>query len=212
MLRAEPDTLVGFYIYYPDYGITNNLTVDFSVYSDDNGLPGITLYTLPSFTIQRNGLNKFKFVKFGEPFIVDAKFYIGWKAPVGGTFKVGLDTNNDSGSKLFVNTNGSWIQNTDIVGSAMIRPVFGSGEGIVTGIPEEELKSQIFPNPNDGKFFVPLSFEVLDVSSVTGQRVGFITAAQGENQMVQLATTSAGMYIIKLRSGDTVFSSKIVVR
>ena len=212
MLRAEPDTLVGFYIYYPDYGITNNLTVDFSVYSDDNGLPGITLYTLPSFTIQRNGLNKFKFVKFGEPFIVDAKFYIGWKAPVGGTFKVGLDTNNDSGSKLFVNTNGTWIQNTDIVGSAMIRPVFGSGEGIVTGIPEEELKSQIFPNPNDGKFFVPLSFEVLDVSSVTGQRVGFITAAQGENQMVQLATTSAGMYIIKLRSGDTVFSSKIVVR
>jgi hypothetical protein len=211
MLRAEPDTLVGFDIYYPDYGITNNLTVDFSVYSDDNGLPGTAIYTLPSYTIQRNGLNKFEKIRFGDQFLVENKFYIGWKAPVGGTFKVGLDTNNDSGAKLFVNTNGTWIQNTDILGSVMIRPVFGIGE-IVTGLPEEELQSQIFPNPNDGKFFIPNSFEILDVISVTGQRIGFITTAHGERQMVQLATTSAGMYIIKLRSGDTMFSSKIVVR
>ncbi len=211
MLRAEPDTLIGFYIYYPDYGITNNLTVDFSIYSDDNGLPGIALYTLPSFTIQRNGLNKFKFVPV-VPFLVQSKFYIGWKAPVGGTFKVGLDTNNDSGSKLFVNTNGTWIQNTDIVGSVMIRPVFGGSDNIITGLPEDELQSQIFPNPNNGKFFIPNTFEVLTVSSVTGQQVGFETVTHGENQIVDLLSTSPGMYIIKLRTGNIVFSSKIVVR
>lgn len=212
MLRAEADTLIGFDIYYPDYGITNNLTVDFTVYNDDNGLPGISLYTLPSYTIQRNGLNKFEKIRFGEPFLVENRFYIGWKAPVGGTFKVGLDTNNDSGAKLFVNTNGSWEQNTDIIGSIMIRPVFGGSDNIITGLPEEELQSQIFPNPNNGNFFVPNSFQILDISSVTGQHIGFMTTRNDDKQLVQLATPSAGLYIIKLRSGNTVFSSKMVVK
>ena len=212
MLLAAPDTLIGFDIYYPDYGITNNLTVDFTVYNDDSGLPGISLYTLPSYTIQRNGLNKFEKVRFGDPFLVESRFYIGWKAPVGGTFKVGLDTNNDSGAKLFVNTNGTWIQNTDILGSVMIRPVFGGSDNIITGLQEEELQSQIFPNPNEGKFFVPNTFEILDVSSVTGQHIEFMTTSYDDRQLVQLATTSGGLYIIKLRSGTTIFSSKIVVR
>ena len=124
MLTAEPDTLVGFDIYYPDYGVPSNLIVDFTVYNDIDGLPGIPIYTLPSYSISRNG-TKFKEIRFGEQFLVKDKFYIGWKAPVGGTFKIGLDTNNDSGSKLFVNTNGFWFQSTDVIGSVMIRPVFG---------------------------------------------------------------------------------------
>jgi hypothetical protein len=211
MLNTAPDTLLGFDIYYPDYGVTGNLTVDFTIYNDDNGSPGIPIYTLPSYSIQRTGPNKFQKVRFGEQFLVEDKFYIGWKAPVGGTFKVGLDTNNDSGANLFVNTNGTWIQNTDIAGSVMIRPVFGKGN-IVTGLPEEELQSQIFPNPNDGKFFVPVTFNVLDVISVTGQRIGFTTTDLGENQMIRLATTSRGIYIVKLKSGDTLFSTKLIVK
>ena len=66
MLTEEPDTLVGFDIYYPDYGVPSNLIVDFAIYNDINGLPGIPIYTLPSYTITRNG-NKFKRIKFGEP-------------------------------------------------------------------------------------------------------------------------------------------------
>ena len=115
MLTEEPDTIVGFDIYFPDYGVTSNLTVEFTVYNDINGLPGVPIYTLPNFTIVKQGLNKFVSVPFVEAFLVQDRFYIGWKAPVGGTFKVGLDTNNDAGSKLFVNTNGSWIQNCVIV-------------------------------------------------------------------------------------------------
>ena len=211
MLTEEPDTIVGFDIYFPDYGVTSNLTVEFTVYNDINGLPGVPIYTLPNFTIVKQGLNKFVRVPFVEAFLVQDRFYIGWKAPVGGTFKVGLDTNNDAGSKLFVNTNGSWIQNTDIVGSVMIRPVFGSGD-VVTGIPEEEIQSQIFPNPNNGNFYIPSSFKILLISTVTGQSIPFTTQEQGENQKINLASSSPGMYILRLQKDGRYFSSKIVVR
>jgi hypothetical protein len=69
MLTTQPDTLTGFDIYYPDYGVPSNLIVDFAVYNDIDGLPGIPIYTLPSQSISRNG-SKFKRVKFGERFLV----------------------------------------------------------------------------------------------------------------------------------------------
>ena len=210
MLTQEPDTLVGFDIYYPDYGVPSNLIVDFAVYNDIDGLPGIPIYTLPSYSISRNG-TKFKKIRFGEQFLVKDKFYIGWKAPVGGTFKIGLDTNNDSGSKLFVNTNGFWFQSTDVIGSVMIRPVFGGGD-IITGIPEEELQSQIFPNPNDGDFFVPRDFKIIAISNLAGQAVPYAVQEYGENQKVNLSNASAGLYILRLQKGEQLFSSKIVIR
>jgi hypothetical protein len=211
MLTPEPDTLVGFDIYYPDYGVPSNLTVDFTVYNDADGLPGIPLYTLPSYSISRIGSNKFEKIRFGEQFLVRNKFYIGWKAPVGGTFKVGLDTNNDSGAKLFVNTNGSWFQSTDIAGAVMIRPVFGGGE-IITGIPEEELQSQIYPNPNDGDFFVPRDFKIISISNLAGQTINYSVTDHGEHQRVNLSTASAGLYILRLQKHEQLFSSKIVIR
>jgi hypothetical protein len=78
-------------------------------------------------------------------------------------------------------------------------------------LPEEELQSQIYPNPNEGTFFVPANYKVLDVISVSGRRIGFVTEDHGENQLVRLTTTSAGMYIIRLSSSGSVFSSKIVI-
>ena len=211
MLTPYPDTLVGFDIYYPDYGFISNLTVDFSVYNDANGLPGAVLYTLPSYTIRKTGPNKFLQVRFGEPFLVEDKFYIGWKAPVGGTFKIGLDTNSDSGDKLFVNTNGAWYQNTDVTGSVMIRPVFGGGD-IIVGIPEEEVQSQIFPNPNEGAFYVPGNIGIIQINNVTGQSIPFTTQHQGDNQKVQLGTTSPGLYILRLQKDNKLFSSKVIIK
>ena len=211
MLTPEPDTLVGFDIYYPDYGVPSNLNVDFTVYDDANGLPGTPLYTLPSYSIARNGTNKFKKIRFGEPFLVEDKFYVGWKAPVGGAFKVGLDTNNDSGPKLFVNTNGFWFQSADVIGSVMIRPVFGSGT-IITGIPEEELQSQIFPNPNDGGFFVPRDFKIITITNLAGQSVEYTIQGFGESQKVNVPNASAGLYILRMQKNEQIFSSKVVIR
>lgn len=211
MLSADPDTLVGFDIYYPDYGVISNLNVDFTIYGDANGIPGPVVYTLPSYSIRRSGQNKFQRILFGEQFLVEERFYIGWKGPIGGTFKVGLDTNNDAGSKLFANANGQWLQNSDIIGAVMIRPLFGKGGNIITGIPEEEIRSHIFPNPTSGSFFVPRNYELRQITTVTGQAISFTTEQSGDYNRIQLSA-APGLYVLRISIDGQYYSSKIVVK
>lgn len=211
MLTDEPDTLIGFEIYYPDYGVIGTLTVDFTIYNDINGLPGTPLYTLPNYTLRKSGINKFDRIPFGEQFLVPKRFYIGWRAPVGGTFRVGLDTNNDSGSKLFVNTNGTWVQNTDVIGAVMIRPLFGIGQ-INVGITEEDPRSHIYPNPTEGTIFIPASYELIDITTVTGRAIRYGIHGQGEYNRIQLVDTAPGLYVVRIRKEGKLFSSKLVVR
>jgi hypothetical protein len=211
MLRDDPDTLIAIDIYFPDYGIPNPLAVDFTLYNDENGLPGSIIATIPSITVKQNGYNKFQRIRLGDPFLVEKKFYIGWKAPVGGVLRVGLDTNNDSGSKLFINTNGTWQQNTDVVGSVMIRPIFGGGT-VIVGIEDEPLVGKVFPNPNAGEFFVPKSYNLIGVNTVTGQSIGFRSEQHSDLQKIFLNGAPPGLYILRLQQGSKLFSSKIMIR
>jgi len=89
--------------------------------------------------------------------------------------------------------------------------VFGGGE-IITGIPEEEIHAQIYPNPNEGSFFVPTNFRILQINNSTGQRIAFSSEEQGENQKVSLATIASGLYIIRLQKDNQLFSSKIIIK
>ena len=211
MITDDPDTLIGFDIYYPDYGVTGTLTVDFAVYDDDNGIPGNILYTRPSHTLRRRGLNNFDEVRFAEQLLVQDRFYIGWRAPIGGTFKVGLDTNNDSGSKLFINTNGTWEMNTDVVGAVMIRPVFGRPTNLIVGIPED-VTSQIYPNPSDGMFYIPASCEIIAITSLTGRSIRYSSSDSGDYNRIQMADPAPGLYVVRLRKEGHVFSSKLIVK
>jgi len=211
-LTSEPDTLVGIDIYVPDYGLSSNLTADFYVYNDNAGLPGDLLYTIPSFGVLRKGLNTFQRIRILEPFLVGSKFYIGWKAPVGPTLKIGLDLSNDSGDKIFVNTNGTWTVNSDLNGSLMMRPVFGSGAIIPTGIPEEQQKFSVFPNPSAGEFYIRGEFDQLHILSVTGQSVPYSLQNVGADRKVVLDHSASGLYILKIQIGNNIQTEKIVIR
>lgn len=212
MLRTDPDTLVGFDIYVPAYAYASNLTVDFYVYTDKDGLPGDILYSIPSVLIKSKGQNVFQRIPIVEPVLVDPKFYVGWKAPVGPSLKIGLDFSNNSGDKIYVNTNGTWSQSTDITGSLMIRPVFGGG-GIVSGIEDEEENAiSVFPNPNCGDFLVRGKFDHLQVLTVTGQSVAFEIQDLGTDHRVLLPGVASGLYILKVHQGNKISSSKFVIK
>ena len=211
MLTTEADTLVGIDIYVPDYGLSSNLTADFYVFNDAEGVPGNILYTIPSFSIRRKGLNKFQRIRILEPFLVESRFYVGWKAPVGGILKIGLDVSNLSGDKIFVNTNGSWVQNADIDGSLMIRPVFGSG-AIITGIPEDEIKLAVYPNPSHGEFRVRGEFDSIQIITITGQSVPFQIASDGIEHNITIPNASSGLYILQTVNGKKMRSFKIIIR
>lgn len=211
MLTDAVDTLVGIDIYVPDYGLASNLTADFYVYNDEDGKPGDVVYSIPSFSVQRKGLNKFQRIRILEPFLVEGRFYVGWKAPVGGPLKIGLDASNNSGDQIYVNTNGTWVQNTDVTGSLMVRPVFGSGD-IVTGIPGEETETGVFPNPNTGEFYIRGNVDRLDIITVTGQSVSYKAEDHGNDKKISMQHNAPGLYLLKIQSGNTVRTEKIIVK
>jgi hypothetical protein len=211
MLTSLPDTLVGIDLYVPDYGLSENLTADFYVYSDNGGIPGEILYSILSFGVQRKGLNTFQRIRILEPFLVEDRFYIGWKAPVGSILKIGLDVSNNAGDMIFVNTNGTWTQNADISGSLMIRPVFGKGE-IITGVEEESKPINIFPNPNNGEFYIRGAFDELHVTTITGHPVTFSMQEAGDDHKIILNNTSAGLYILRIQKNDYIQTEKLVIK
>ncbi len=206
------DTLIAFDIYFPPYGITSNQTVDFFVYHDDgNGMPGEVWLRIPSRRIVRSGINQFQRVRFIPALLIDEeKFYIGWKEPVAGNLLVGLDISNDTGDKMFVNTNNFWTKNGVVHGSLMIRPVFGSGQvdtqvGIV-----EEPAFHVYPNPSTGTFVIDGIPDEVQILSVTGNSVPFQSDAEDNRIHIQI-NQAPGLYILRVRSGARVTTHKIVI-
>lgn len=212
----KQDTLIGFDVYFPPYAITSNQTVDFFIYHDDPnnpGFPGEQWLRIPSRRVLRKGLNEFQRIQFLPALLVDEKrFYIGWQEPAAGEVMVGLDMSNDTGDRMFVNTNGTWYQNDEVHGSLMLRPVFGKGIIDASVGIEDEYHSALYPNPNQGIFYLEGDVRDPEVFSVTGQRVTCDTLATDGRIEVRLNTRVPGLYLVRYREGSIIRSRKIVIR
>ncbi len=213
------DTLIGFDIYFPPYSVTTSQRVDYFIYHEDTdpakaGLPGAQWLRIASRPVQRKGANVFQRIEFLPALLIDEKkFYIGWQAPPGAKVMVGLDVSNDTGDKIFVNTNGFWYLNEDVVGSLMLRPVFGSGiVDASVGVEEEELIG-IYPNPSNGQFYVEGDARDLRIFSLTGESISFRTADADNRTEVSIDNPRPGVYVLRYRSGSTslVRSQKLIV-
>jgi hypothetical protein len=174
-------------------------------------MPGDPLYTLSSYTLKvQNAINKFQRINILEPVRVQNRFYIGYNSP---SVRIGLDYNNNTADRIFVNVGGGWYQNTDVNGSLMIRPLFGKGIDSPVGIPEEVVTIQAYPNPNNGEFYIDRKTELVQVINLAGQAIPFtIQEYSSEQQRVNLQQTAPGLYILKVRKGNSVIAHKIVVR
>jgi hypothetical protein len=210
-MLVPQDTLIGFKVHLPPYGITSNQTMTFYIYHDENGLPGEIWQTITA-RIERTGANVYQTVKFNPAILVDEpRFYVGWRQPTAGNALVGLDVNNNTGDKIFVNTNGFWYQNAVINGSLMIRPVFGDGETEETQVGvEDELNIAIYPNPNSGSFYIDGYFDDLRIVNITGTPVEFNTETSGSRTFIHL-NKPPGLYVLRLTKGKTTETHKIIV-
>lgn len=213
----KQDTLIAFDIYFPPYAITSNQLVDFFIYGEDPnnpGFPGEQLLRISSRPIRRLGLNQFQRIPFLPAVLIDKKkFYIGWRQPASGRAMVGLDISNDTGDKIFVNTNGFWYQNEDVRGSLMVRPVFGSG--IIdarVGIEEGESAASLYPNPNSGTFIIEGDINDVRLFSITGQSVPISVEPLTRGVEVTLERFVPGVFVVRYKLGDILKSQKIIVR
>lgn len=208
-MLASGGILDGIQLFIPHTGTDEPITTDFYVYSDANGIPGPALFTLSSRILQAEKFNSYQLL--ATPALpLPRIFYIGWRAPATTTLQIGLDLNTDSGDQIYTNVNGSWIQNTELRGSLMIRPIVR--EGTPTGIDKEETITQIYPNPNSGTFYMHGEVEILEIYNLSGNTIPFSVIQTPTNTQVTLINPVTNLYLVRARVGSKLITRKIVVK
>lgn len=211
IMKANSDTINGVFLNLPPFtGGTAASSIDFFILSDVDGKPGNLLYE-ESIPITQNSGSEFTEYPFAEGTIVKSTFYIGYREPITGSVRIGLDKSNDSGENMYyrLSETSQWQQNDRVTGSLMMRPRFGFGE-IYSNVAEEQKPVSIYPNPSNGEFNVKGAFDQLRVISTTGQPINTTIENDGDNKRVQIVT-SPGIYIIQYRSGAKIYTEKILI-
>lgn len=214
MKTNKPDTIVAIDFYFPGFGDETNQSILVQILRDLSGDPGSFLYT-QSVTVQRSTQNKFWRLEPLSRFVgVNGSFYIGWKQSAASVLAVGLDKNTDSGDKIFFNINGQWEQNTNLTGSLMIRPVFGKGDGVITGVEEntEKTSLMVYPNPGNGTFVVMGSFDRAELFTLSGQAVRTTSQQVSDGTQFQIDNPTSGLYVLRIQSRTGLSTHKIIVR
>ncbi len=209
--HGQPDTLSGVFIYYPFTAAASPNIATFMVWSSENGKPAGLLaeQTVP---VRRNGNNIFTYFKLNPAVVVPDTFFIGWKQTPGGLVRIGLDSSNDTGDRMYVNTTGTWVLNDLIAGSLMMRPQFGKGD-VVTAVETSSVKIiELYPNPNNGIFYLRGPVRGIEILSLSGQPVPFTFAAYDELTEVHARIPAPGMYLVRCQTPESVQILKLLVR
>jgi len=206
MMYSQPDTLVAVDVYFPHVGDETDQVVLFKVWSDLSSRPLDSLVL----TIRRTENNNFIRVPLDQGILVKGKFFVGWKQNSTAAIGVGFDKDSDSGSKIFYNTAGTWVQSKDLHGNLMIRPVFGN-KAIDLTTAVEEKKVLAYPNPNRGVFYLPASSQGIQLMDVAGRRIPFIEESTFDETQITISNPSSGLYFVRYFSGSQWYSEKIVV-
>ncbi|MBX2894470.1 MAG: T9SS type A sorting domain-containing protein [Cyclobacteriaceae bacterium] len=213
MLTDEADTIVAVDLYFPRFGDESSQSIQLQIWKNLSNNIADILYS-GTVTIQRNSFNKFWRVKLPEPITVRDYFHVGWRQITSALIAIGLDKNTVVADKIFVNLDGAW-QPDNLAGSLMMRPVFGKGNGNnnedpVTGI--ENKKDFVYPNPNAGVFYLHAGLQQIQVLDLTGQPVPIQTETSFDKTRISFLNPVAGIYVLRARQGNQLFTQKIIVR
>ena len=209
MLTTKPDTLVAVEIHFPEFGdnSSQNLTLRFWN-ANISGAPNSQLYQ-QSIVVQRKPNNQFTRYDLAEPVVVKNKFFVGWLQPTSKRIPVGHDRNTDSADKIFFNITGTWSQDVNLIGSLMIRPVFGKVDTVITSV--RETLTSIYPNPSQGQFHIPLDARDVSMINLMGSSIPFESAKTLNSQLITLNNPQPGIYVIRFRIDNKLMTSKVLI-
>jgi Secretion system C-terminal sorting domain len=215
MKTTATDTIVAIDTYFPKFGDESSQSIQLHVLSglSENESDYLVRQTVQ---IKRTSRDSLKRVFLSTPAVVQGKFYIGWKLLTSAIIPIGLDRNTDSGSKIYVNTTGTWVQNTTLKGSLMIHPVFiRKGEPPPnTAVPDENL-AKLYPNPSSGTFFLPKDAQRILVYDTTGKPIVFDLEENFDTLQVTLSSVSSfgfGMYIVRYYVLGKLHTEKLIIK
>jgi hypothetical protein len=214
MKTNAKDTINGLYIHYPLFAGSSPTSMKFFILKDEGGVPGAVLHE-ELIPVSRTTNNEFITINLQQGVPVQGSFFIGYTEPVNGHVRIGLDKSNDTGNRLFYRSSefiDTWSINDRVTGSLMIRPRFGTAKDVVTGLPETNQLISLYPNPNNGEFYVDNQITVLGIVNITGQSVGFSSEESGDKKRITLATPVSGVYLVKYQHRAGISATKIYIK
>jgi len=163
-----------------------------------------------------DSVNGFATYVLQNPYLVSpGTYYIGWLQTYTDMLNIGFDLNHDASSRMFYNTNGTW-QNTLFHGALLLRPLLGSAIPNVAGIdhPVETPSVAVYPNPAGNQIRLAgvnlHSGDLMEVLNMLGQPVLTKTPQSPGDQAMEVSSLAPGLYLLRIRSGNRVMTSRFV--
>ena len=211
MKTLNPDTLTYVDIYFPEFGDNTSQSLQLqirTILTDNNAVP---LFE-QNIVVDRKTMNTLTRYKLNRAVPVNGPFYVGWKQLSNTSIPVGLDKNTDNGNKIYYNTNGVWVQNTNVKGTIMVRPGFGKGDGnLVTGIVHEGRMPAIYPNPSTGTCYLNGHPESLQVIDITGRKIMVDIQDWGEDTKITFPSGTSGIVVVQFVMNRKAMVQKVMV-
>ena len=211
MLYTGTDTLVSVDMYFPNLGgNVGGQTLEILVWSELDNNPGSLLHSEFVNLKAPEAINKFTTYELFNPVIVQDTFYLGWRQTNAGSLDIGLDKNTDSGDRMYFNLDGTWQQNTKVEGSLMLRPRFGKIDLVLSSDDLVENQIELYPNPTTGDFIITGEFDTIEVFNTQGRAIPFeLGREQSSINQININNAPTGVYILRLRKGNTLISKRI---
>jgi hypothetical protein len=208
-MSINSDTVVAVDFFFPRFGDETQQVITLQIWNDLTGSP----IHQQVVNVERSQNNQFRRRRLSVPIIVGKRFFIGWRQTSTAVIAVGLDKDNNSESKIFVNTNGTWAPSSQLNGSLMMRPVFGKGTGALppVGLVESEAV-RVFPNPSSGTIYLPASAIIHNIQTLMGTPVAFEAQADGDYQRIQITADVNGILVIRFQVGQALQSAKVWIQ
>ena len=220
-LNRSPDTLRGVSIYFnKTLSKANQQIFLLTVWDDNNGKPGDTLYSRSEFAEYSDSLNEFVIYRLEIPVRISGTFYVGAITTTDDNLNIGFDRYNNSQNNILYNSTGQWFSSA-FSGSLMIRPLIG--KPLPVGIPtrhSEPHRLLIYPNPcNTGKVTI-IHDEIKDQLTHSGQLRLVIRNIFGQevisaiyDKTIDVSRLSPGLYIIEVKNKDSgkQYTGKLII-
>lgn len=185
--------------------------------SKPNGTPdqliNFQLEAYPTEVVPENSWFTYKLVT-PQP-IQPGNYFIGWIQEVPFRMNIGFDRNINNNSRIFVNTNGNWSNNSGLDGTLMIRMLVGSqADTIIQTISDIDKSTQVkfWPNPvKDFLFFDTMggtNFN-LEIFSITGQKV-MSQSVKNSSNPINVTELKDGLYILRLTVNQRTITHKFI--
>jgi hypothetical protein len=156
-------------------------------------------------------LSEFAFFPIDTTVRVTGDFYVGFTQFTNNFIYVGLDKTTDTGEEVFFNVNGTWEQNTTVMGSLMIRPHLSTISPYVPGEETEE-EVRIYPNPVLNQLTVEGLVDEVRVFDFQGREINVPIDSVENGKVLTFVNQHKGIYLIRYMYRNKMKSVRILVK